>query len=409
MRGLHTVMRSAMGITKATVVCGTKTVISDCRFTSTLCRKMNGDIHKPLFRGSSVQQLMPSRKDNLVGGMEHHQVTFAESFTTFTRQPLQKLSEIKEEDQVDSSALTGVIDELLLLKDRSTSTLTIERLAKKFIHDYINIEDKNEVLVHLATKYRINDDEVRSKAKEVFEVQEAEGLARAELQLRTALDPPYNWLFSKMAQVSVEGVKFLSDLRADILKLLGNKNLNSDHRLALRSMSNHLKDLLGHWFSAGLLDLEQITWQSPCSILQKISDYEAVHPVRNWTDLKARVGPYRRCFVFKHRSMPGEPIVVLHVALTTEITGSISTVVKHHRQVSYSFKRSFIKGQLFSFLFKRSRKLLQSMWATYIILTRRKPTKALLVLRIRPCVPQPFFIPSHRHKLAFKASNWAIR
>ena len=46
------------------------------------------------------------------------------------------------------------------------------------------------------------------------------------------------------------------------------------------------------------------------------------------------MGPYRRCFVFTHRSMPGEPIVVLHVALTTEISSTIASVVKHHRKVS---------------------------------------------------------------------------
>jgi malonyl-CoA decarboxylase len=49
----------------------------------------------------------------------------------------------------------------------------------------------------------------------------------------------------------------------------------------------------------------------------QVSDYEAVHPIRNWTDLKRRVGPYRRCFVFTHSSMPREPVVVLHTALTT--------------------------------------------------------------------------------------------
>ncbi len=68
-------------------------------------------------------------------------------------------------------------------------------------------------------------------------------------------------------------------------------------------------------------------------MLQKVSDYEAVHPMRNWTDLKARVGAYRRCFVYTHRSMPGEPIVVLHVALTRGIPEKIASVVKHHRMV----------------------------------------------------------------------------
>ena len=50
-------------------------------------------------------------------------------------------------------------------------------------------------------------------------------------------------------------------------------------------------------------------------------------------DLKSRVGPYRRCFVYTHRSMPGEPIVMLHVALTTDIVSNIASVVKHHRKI----------------------------------------------------------------------------
>jgi hypothetical protein len=31
--------------------------------------------------------------------------------------------------------------------------------------------------------------------------------------------------------------------------------------------------------------------------------------------------------------MPGEPIVVLHVALTKEISSTISSIIKHHRRV----------------------------------------------------------------------------
>lgn len=55
---------------------------------------------------------------------------------------------------------------------------------------------------------------------------------------------------------------------------------------------------------------------------------EAVHPVRNWTDIKRRVGPYRRCYAFTHASMPGEPLVVLHVALTQDISDNIQ--VREH-------------------------------------------------------------------------------
>ena len=176
---------------------------------------------------------------------------------------------------------------------------------------------------------------MKAKAREIIEASEDNiALKKKEEELRAVLEPPYNWLYTKVSQVTKDGVKFLCDIRADLLNILSNdKSLSNQERSDLKTMNGHLKVLLSHWFSAGFLELEQVTWQSPCSMLQKISDYEAVHPVKNWTDLKSRVGPYRRCFVFTHRSMPDEPIVVLHVALTTEISPNIASVVKHHRQV----------------------------------------------------------------------------
>ena len=78
------------------------------------------------------------------------------------------------------------------------------------------------------------------------------------------------------------GVKFLVDLRADLIEII--KTINETklekeekERLTplLKTMNNHLKLLLAHWFSVGFLTLEQITWNSSCSMLQKVSDYEA--------------------------------------------------------------------------------------------------------------------------------------
>lgn len=48
-----------------------------------------------------------------------------------------------------------------------------------------------------------------------------------------------------------------------------------------------------------------------------------MHPVKNWMDMKRRVGSYRRCYFFSHCSTPGEPLIVLHVALTSEISSTI--------------------------------------------------------------------------------------
>ena len=55
---------------------------------------------------------------------------------------------------------------------------------------------------------------------------------------------------------------------------------------------------------------------------------EAVHPVKTWMDMKRRVGPYRRCYFFSHCSTPGEPLIVLHVALTSEISSSIQVPLR---------------------------------------------------------------------------------
>lgn len=45
--------------------------------------------------------------------------------------------------------------------------------------------------------------------------------------------------------------------------------------------------------------------------------------MKNWVDMKRRVGPYRRCYFFSHCAAPEEPLVVLHVALTGEISSDI--------------------------------------------------------------------------------------
>ena len=55
----------------------------------------------------------------------------------------------------------------------------------------------------------------------------------------------------------------------------------------------------------------------------QILHYEAVHSMSGWVDLKRRLAPDRRCYMYTHRSMPGEPVVVLHTALEYEIADNI--------------------------------------------------------------------------------------
>jgi len=99
----------------------------------------------------------------------------------------------------------------------------------------------------------------------------------------------------------------------------------------MKEMDTSLQELLSQWFMPQLLELHQVTWQSPCDLLEKVSSYEAVHPLRHWKDLKHRLGVNRRCYIFLHKTLPREPLVIMHTALTSQPACSIkvcSSVVR---------------------------------------------------------------------------------
>ena len=70
---------------------------------------------------------------------------------------------------------------------------------------------------------------------------------------------------------------------------------------ALAPVNRDLMHLLTAWFNRGFLVLRRIDWQTPAAILEKIIDYEAVHEIETWDDLRRRLDPAdRRCFAFFH-------------------------------------------------------------------------------------------------------------
>ena len=41
----------------------------------------------------------------------------------------------------------------------------------------------------------------------------------------------------------------------------------------LKTLDTVLRELLSLWFTVGLLDVQRITWESPCNMLQKVGSY----------------------------------------------------------------------------------------------------------------------------------------
>ncbi|XP_061631057.1 malonyl-CoA decarboxylase, mitochondrial [Phyllopteryx taeniolatus] len=234
-----------------------------------------------------------------------------------------------------SGAVTGmeeilarVVSPLPTYETREKSPPPPEANSLEFMHFYRSLdqEEKPDFLAKLSRDFGVDHKSVSELAGKLLDSQlrDLATILQVEDRLRYSLTPRYKQLLNHISRVE-GGVKFLVDLRADVLEIISSRSSESPH---LRDLNGTLKSLLSEWFSIGLLRLERITWQSPCEILQKISQYEAVHPVRNWADLKRRVGPYRRCYAFTHAAMPGEPLVVLHVALTEEISDNIQSIVR---------------------------------------------------------------------------------
>ncbi len=171
----------------------------------------------------------------------------------------------------------------------------------------------------LASDYGIDQVAMRDLAGSVVNAADGDALNAAEDTLRRALVAPRVRLLTQFNALP-EGVKFLVDMRADLMRLG-----NSDPVLA--SVERDLKDLLVAWFDVGFLELRRIGWGAPVHLLEKLMAYEAVHEIRSWDDLKNRLDSDRRCYAFFHPRMPDEPLIFIEVALVNGIAGNIQALL----------------------------------------------------------------------------------
>ncbi len=142
---------------------------------------------------------------------------------------------------------------------------------------------------------------------------------KAERLLRQALQPPRLRLLTQFNALP-EGVKFLVDLRADLLALRSEDPY-------LQGLDDDLRELLLSWFDTGFLDLRAIDWDSPASLLEKLVAYEAVHEITSWQDLRNRLDSDRRCYALFHPRMPDEPLAFVEVALVRGMSASIQALL----------------------------------------------------------------------------------
>ena len=171
----------------------------------------------------------------------------------------------------------------------------------------------------LAREFDVDHDEIKHRCEALINAPEPAERSAKERALRDALEPPRITLLRQFNALP-EGVKFLVDLRAELIDFGRRDPL-------LGGLEEDLKRLLANWFDIGFLELKRITWESPAALLEKLMVYEAVHEIRGWTDLKNRLDADRRCFAFFHPRMPDEPLIFVEVALVSGMAGDIHALL----------------------------------------------------------------------------------
>ena len=180
----------------------------------------------------------------------------------------------------------------------------------------LNKTGKKRYLEVLAKDFTLD----REAIQEVkVKIDELENNPEQASYLRELLIPPRLKLLTQFNDLP-QGVKFLVDLRSDLRSFM-------DKDPDLKALDHDLRGLLESWFDVGFLELKRLTWNEPAALLEKLIEYEAVHEISSWRDLRNRLGSDRRCYAFFHPCMPDEPLIFVEVALVKGMSDSIQELL----------------------------------------------------------------------------------
>jgi malonyl-CoA decarboxylase len=160
---------------------------------------------------------------------------------------------------------------------------------------------------------------VRAELEAAYAAYHAEPTQENLVRLQRCVEAPRQELFRRL-NTAAGGTAALVAMRREVLGALKThpewKGIDSD-----------LEHLFGSWFNRGFLTLERIDWYTPAIVLEKLIEYEAVHEIAGWHDLRRRLAADRRCFAFFHPALPHEPLIFIEVALTKGLPSAIDPLL----------------------------------------------------------------------------------
>eukprot|EP01135_Chromosphaera_perkinsii_P002028 Nk52_evm75s215 gene=Nk52_evmTU75s215 len=249
-----------------------------------------------------------------------------ESFEEYRRRL--RMSGRNSQEQIEDVYIRDLLNNALRTRRQKTGDLFPKLMIKRICDYYFSVDfDKRMAFFEeLSRNFGVNEEDVEVSARSFSGAMgkgDERSLLRAEDKLRQALLPLYSHLFLQINQQKY-GMRMLLDMRKDVLEMCRENTVSP----SIRALNENLKGLLADWFSVGQLDLVNITWDSSASLIEKLMAYEAVHKIADWEDIKYRLNPNRRCFSFFHRTLPNEPLVILHVALVKDMSDNIQGIIE---------------------------------------------------------------------------------
>jgi malonyl-CoA decarboxylase len=137
-------------------------------------------------------------------------------------------------------------------------------------------------------------------------------------KLQHAVEAPRRELFRRMI-LAPGGLKVLVEMRG---KLIGEHG-----RPQWSPIAADLAHLLTSWFNRGFLTLRRIDWRTSATVLEKLIQYEAVHQIVGWHDLRRRLEKDRRCYGYFHPALPDEPVIFIEAALTLGMSDKVQPLL----------------------------------------------------------------------------------
>ena len=182
----------------------------------------------------------------------------------------------------------------------------------------------------LATDFEV-DPQLVQNAAELYRVEPNQEHLAA---ISRAVEAPRQKLFRRI-NMGPEGTATLVAMRGHLLQTLRANPL-------LKGVDLDLKHLFISWFNKGFLEMRRIDWSSPANVLERIIDYEAVHEINGWNDLRSRLREDRRCFAFFHPALANDPLVFVEIAFTEEVPGALAPLLQQERDTTLDPKANTV-------------------------------------------------------------------